>query len=188
MPLTDNPVGDLRRAYEILDVSPIASAHVIKQAYRKLAKRWHPDLYSPGTQAHAEAVQMMKTINEAYSCVLHAPLRYGMETRATSSRQANPVSPRGNAPPPRAQQGWSYTEEKYPARSSMFARYEFWTRFVFGALLGVAVSLFLNARFYPALPSALAIPLALAEIVSCGYAAARLGDEFWYLAVRRWWW
>lgn len=49
--------------FQVLGVSPSASEDEIKAAYRKLAKKYHPDL-NPGS-ATAEA--KMKEINEAYS-------------------------------------------------------------------------------------------------------------------------
>ena len=49
--------------FQVLGVSPSASEDEIKTAYRKLAKKYHPDL-NPGS-ATAEA--KMKEINEAYS-------------------------------------------------------------------------------------------------------------------------
>ena len=49
--------------FQVLGVSPSASEEEIKAAYRKLAKKYHPDL-NPGS-ATAEA--KMKEINEAYA-------------------------------------------------------------------------------------------------------------------------
>ncbi len=50
--------------YEILGVPRDASAKDIKAAYRKLARKWHPDLH-PG-EKKAEAEEKIKRINEAY--------------------------------------------------------------------------------------------------------------------------
>ena len=48
--------------YQVLGVSPDASDEEIKQAYRRLAKKYHPDL-NPGDQ---EAARKMQEINAAY--------------------------------------------------------------------------------------------------------------------------
>jgi len=51
-----------RDYYEVLGVARSASEEEIKKAYRKLAKKYHPDL-NPG---NAEAEQNFKEVNEAY--------------------------------------------------------------------------------------------------------------------------
>ena len=48
--------------YKVLGVSRDATDEEIKQAYRKLAKKYHPDL-NPGDQ---EAAKKMQQVNEAY--------------------------------------------------------------------------------------------------------------------------
>jgi DnaJ-class molecular chaperone len=50
--------------YEVLKVPYSASETEIKSAYRKLARRHHPDLFSIGLKKSAE--EKFKTINEAY--------------------------------------------------------------------------------------------------------------------------
>ena len=48
--------------YKVLGVSPDASDEEIKQAYRRLAKKYHPDL----NQGSEEAAQKMQEVNAAY--------------------------------------------------------------------------------------------------------------------------
>ncbi len=48
--------------YKVLGVSPDADDETIKQAYRRLAKKYHPDL-NPGDQ---EAARKMQEVNAAY--------------------------------------------------------------------------------------------------------------------------
>ena len=48
--------------YKVLGVSPDASDEEIKQAYRRLAKKYHPDL-NPGDQ---DAAMKMQQVNAAY--------------------------------------------------------------------------------------------------------------------------
>ncbi len=51
--------------YKTLGVSKDASDSEIKKAYRKLARKWHPDI-NPGNQ---EAEQKFKEISRAYECL-----------------------------------------------------------------------------------------------------------------------
>jgi len=55
-------MAEKRDYYEVLGVSKDSSADEIKKAYRKLAKKYHPDM-NPGD---AEAEQNFKEVNEAY--------------------------------------------------------------------------------------------------------------------------
>ena len=51
--------------YGILGVSKGASQKEIQKAYRKLARKWHPDI-NPGNK---EAEQRFKEISQAYDCL-----------------------------------------------------------------------------------------------------------------------
>ena len=81
------PVDASGDYYAVLGVSSAASSEVIKRAYRRLIKQYHPDL-NPGSQ---EALDKTKTLNRAYD-VLSRPERrreYDRETgraRAEASR------------------------------------------------------------------------------------------------------
>lgn len=57
--------------YDILGVKKTASDEEIKKAYRKLARKWHPDV-NPGKK---EAEQKFKEISEAYDCLGSAERR-----------------------------------------------------------------------------------------------------------------
>ncbi len=54
--------------YEILGVDRNASEKEIKSAYRKLARKWHPDLHPAGEKEKAE--EEFKKINEAYEVLI----------------------------------------------------------------------------------------------------------------------
>jgi curved DNA-binding protein len=62
---------DFKDYYEILGVPPDAEKKVIKQTYRELAKKYHPDV-NPGNK---EAEEKFKTINEAYQVLSDAEKR-----------------------------------------------------------------------------------------------------------------
>ena len=53
--------------YEILEVSTNASKEVIKNAYRALIKKYHPDSYTGDKEFAQEKV---KEINEAYETLI----------------------------------------------------------------------------------------------------------------------
>lgn len=53
-------------AYNILGLKPDASPSQIKQAYKKLVKKWHPDLFINQPQLQTEAQEKIRLINEAY--------------------------------------------------------------------------------------------------------------------------
>lgn len=176
----DYQLTELRRAYQVLGVPTDAAAPSIKHAYRRLVKRWHPDLYANGTPAHVEAAHMTTLINEAYSAIAHAPLRYHVETypNPTKGKSSPPASPSTS-------ERVRVTAEEIPKTD----RIEFWVRFVCGAFFGVFVILDL---FFSVMQDSLQFSGALALgalglILGCGFAAARFGDKFWFAIFRRWW-
>lgn len=63
----------MKKYYEILEVHSKASQEVIEKAYRVLAKKYHPDLYSGEKKLYAE--KKMRDINEAYKILSDEFLR-----------------------------------------------------------------------------------------------------------------
>jgi len=59
--------AQIARAYTLLGLTPSASAAEVKQAYRVLVKKWHPDLYVHQPQMQQEAQQKLQIVNEAYT-------------------------------------------------------------------------------------------------------------------------
>jgi DnaJ-domain-containing protein 1/GTP-binding protein EngB required for normal cell division len=56
----------ITRAYNILGLKPDASPSQIKQAYKSLVKKWHPDLFVNQPQELIKAHEKIRAINEAY--------------------------------------------------------------------------------------------------------------------------
>ena len=56
-------MADKRDYYEVLGVDKNADSATIKKAYRKLAKKYHPDM-NPGDK---QAEQKFKEVTEAYN-------------------------------------------------------------------------------------------------------------------------
>ncbi len=54
--------------YKVLGVSPSSTDEEVKKAYRKLAKKYHPDNFS-NSPLRAQAEEKMKQINEAYDTI-----------------------------------------------------------------------------------------------------------------------
>lgn len=78
--------------YKVLGISPDASDEEIKQAYRRLAKKYHPDL-NPGDK---EAARRMQEVNAAYEQIKNpqkagpqaGPGGYGYDPFDSYRRQA----------------------------------------------------------------------------------------------------
>ncbi len=88
--------------YEVLGVSPLASADAIRQAYRQRAREVHPDRFStssPG-QTDADNGRAMQELNEAWR-VLGNPARRAfydrsLEAPTTLPRRCRPVPDLGD--------------------------------------------------------------------------------------------
>ncbi len=72
----------MRDPYEVLGVSRSASPDEIKSAYRKLAKKYHPDLH-PGDE---ECAKKMQEVNAAYDQITN-PEKY---RNTAYQQQSNP--------------------------------------------------------------------------------------------------
>lgn len=70
---TNKPETDkdkITSAYNILGLKPDASSEQIKQAYKKLVKKWHPDLFVNQPQELAKAKEKIRLINQAYGILV----------------------------------------------------------------------------------------------------------------------
>lgn len=75
---------DFKDYYAILGVSKTATAEEIKRAYRKLARKYHPDV-NPG---NAEAEEQFKTLNEANEVVSNPETRQKYDQFGQSWKQS----------------------------------------------------------------------------------------------------
>ena len=70
--------------YKVLGLEPGASDEEVKQAYRRLAKKYHPDL-NPGD---AEAARKMQEVNEAYDRIKN-PEKYARQSASSGGAGAS---------------------------------------------------------------------------------------------------
>jgi len=79
--------------YETLGIAKDASAKQIKASYRSLVRTYHPDRFTDGSKAHAEAEKRIREINAAYA-VLSKPL-----SRASYDLKLSRALPHSGAEP-----------------------------------------------------------------------------------------
>ena len=117
---------------------------------------------------------MMEHINEAYSTIQRAPLRYGTwgctgVTPQSTKQASTPVADVPVVP----------EHERFVPMDKL----EFWVRFVCGSLLGIVVSVGIALRtnlFSAETPTIPVLSVAIIVVLACGFGAARGGDRFWY--------
>jgi WD40 repeat protein len=63
--------------YKILEIEPNASQEEIKQAYRHLAKIWHPDRFYNEPKMKQQADEKIKQINQAYEALKYYAVNSG---------------------------------------------------------------------------------------------------------------
>ena len=113
--------------YKILGVSKTATREEIKKAYRKLARKWHPDI-NPG---NSEAENKFKAISSAYKCLSDDEKRKLYDEFGEEGLQSG-----FDAEQARQYRQWSSHEGPYQdAGSRDFGRYQSYED-VFGDLFG----------------------------------------------------
>ena len=124
-------MNDVARSYAVLKISVTASPQSVKQAYRKLAKIWHPDRYINNPILRAKAEAEIKKINQAYAVIKadwnkHSNsefLRNSVSSSFPPQRSSAKVAKTQNTPEFYYQQGMSYLESQdYNAALNSFAR------------------------------------------------------------------
>lgn len=88
--------------YQVLGVKRDADAKQIKAAYRKLARKWHPDLHSGKKKEEAE--EKFKQINEAYEVLSDAGKRAKYDRLGSNWRAGEQFYP-----PPGSEGFYTYT-------------------------------------------------------------------------------
>jgi hypothetical protein len=97
--LDDDKPNDAATLYAVLGIKRNTPQVEIKSAWRKMARRWHPDMSSD-----PDATRQMQRINEAYE-ILKEPgprARYdaGLKLQAAAGQSAQPVIKNGQWRPP----------------------------------------------------------------------------------------
>lgn len=175
MYVSEEHIAEMKRAYRVIGAPLSATPSSIKQAYRRLVKRWHPDLYKGGTEEYAEATQMTKLINESYALIGDAPLRFYADAYPTAYATARQA----------ARPAQRVAEVPKVDSILKFTWLEFWVRFicgaVFGALFGFRAFIFQYQQ-----PRVFAFGI-IASAVVFAIAATYAGDKFWHAFFGRWW-
>ena len=126
--------------YKVLGVSPDASDEEIKQAYRRLAKKYHPDL-NPGDQT---AAKKMQQINAAYEQIKN-PEKTGQSGSGYGSAYGGyGYDPFGGAWQRTRSYGSESTGNEYQKAAYMYIRYGRYQE----ALNALNASPEKNARWY----------------------------------------
>jgi hypothetical protein len=63
---------ELRSAYAVLGLQPGATLQEVKQQFKTLVRRWHPDRFANDPQGKVEANDRLRVINIAYSTILQS--------------------------------------------------------------------------------------------------------------------
>ena len=125
--------------YKVLGLSPDASDEDVKRAYRRLAKKYHPDL-NPGDQ---EAARKMQEVNAAYEQIKNPEKAYQQPGNGYSGGYGGYYDPFGGY---RQQQSYtgSQTGDSYQQAAYNYIRYGRWQE----ALNALQNSSERNARWY----------------------------------------
>jgi curved DNA-binding protein CbpA len=164
----------LKKAYRVLNVPEAASALAIKASYRKLIKRWHPDKPATSAATQDESVMMTKLINEAYTLIENAPLRYFDEKPATSAAEKSEG---------RIEERRGFRSLKGARVALIEKRVEYAVRIGCGMLSGAFIGLLFGERLND--ENVFTGVLICALLFAAG--AVKVGDKFWRKMLGIWW-
>ena len=102
-----------RDYYDVLAVSKKATHDEIKRAYRKLARKYHPDV-NPGDKS---AEKKFKEVQEAYDVIGDADKRKKYDQFGRAAFEPGAAGPGGKT--------WSYQWSSRPGQGSPFAGFDF---------------------------------------------------------------
>jgi curved DNA-binding protein CbpA len=96
---------DIKRSLEILELESVTSPEELKQAYRDMAKIWHPDRFHDNPRLQDIASAKLTKINEAYNTLLGY---FDPEQRKRLKSSASPYQDRSSG----------FSERKHPEYQS----------------------------------------------------------------------
>lgn len=82
----------MKNPYEVLGISPSATDEEVKEAYRRLAKKYHPDNYSADNPLADLATEKMQEINEAYDAIKEERINAKVNGGTNNARQGTGTS------------------------------------------------------------------------------------------------
>lgn len=135
--------NDILKYYEILGLKPGATEVQIKQAYRKLAKVWHPDRFPNDPSLQEMAQEKLKEINLAYDYLKSH--QYTPPPEDEEYQKEEEPAPE-EKPKPQERQATYTTTYKQP---SFFSKIPKWFMIVIAIALIRALSGYFNAPSKP---------------------------------------
>lgn len=180
MAFVEEQIAEWKGAYRVLDAPLSARADFIKENYRTLVKRWHPDHYAAGSAEQVEAAEMTRLINEAYGKIENAPFRnYDAARGASRAAEVDGFLAPSHRP---------FVDRPDPFRN--MERAEFWIAFGVGAAIGAVFGLGSILRLYMRHDPGVFrdVVILVATMVLFGLGSAKYGDKFWDVVFRRSWW
>ena len=79
--------------YRILQVHPEAESEIITAAYKRLMRKYHPDLLPPELRNDPEILQKAKDINEAYAILSNPAKRAEYDKQINQQKRAKKTTP-----------------------------------------------------------------------------------------------